>query len=379
MAMMGQFSNTTALLTLFATAAIGVGVVKYIAEYHYDKELQFKVIRTAFWLVFGASAIVAILTILFSGILSVKSFKTQEYQSVYLLWGSFLIITTVSGLFNSVLNGLRLIKYFTIINIAGTLVGLGIMIILAHYFGVFGVLITANFTSLILFSIHLYFLHKYRWFRYADFLKGIDFKILKLLSGFILMAMVSGILVPAIQLVIRDKIINDFSFEQAGYWQSVTRISDYYLGFITSVLGIYYLPKLSEVNDKKELRKEILSGYKVIMPVVAVMSLTIWLCRNLIIRILLTGDFAASEILYGPQFLGDLFKIASWLLAYLMLAKGLKRIYIISEIVTSLVYVGISILFINHYGVIGAMYSFCTIYLLYFIAMFILMRAKRII
>ena len=258
--MTGQFTNTTALLTLFASAAIGVGVIKYLAEYGGDKVAQFRVIRTAFWLIFIASFLTGIITIIFARFFSVSAFKTDEYQAVYILWGSFLVISALSSFLNSVLNGLKLIRYLTIINISTTIIGLIITVILARYFGVFGVLIASNFTVLALFIMHLFFIQRYKWFQFRDFLQGIDFKILKLLSSFILMSLVSGILVPSIQLVVRNKIISDFSFKDAGYWQSVTRISDYYLGFIISVLSIYYLPRLSEIKDKQELKKEIFNS-----------------------------------------------------------------------------------------------------------------------
>ena len=379
MALTGQFANTTTLLTLFASAAISVGVVKYVAEYKDDQEKQFAVIRTAFWLTVLCSAIIGVGTIAFSGILSTNVFKTNEYQIVYVLWGCFVMITTLGTLLSSILNGLKLIKYLTIISICATLFGLLNIVVMAHYFGVLGVLISSNFTALALFLLHLFFLNKYKWFAYKDLLKGVDKEMLKKLSAFMAMVLVSGILVPAIQLIVRDKIINDFSFTDAGHWQSVTRISDYYLGFITSVLGIYYLPRLSEITDKVELRKEIINGYKIILPAVGIMSLAIWFCRFLIIKILLTPAFEPSAILYGPQFLGDFFKIASWLLAFLMVAKGLKKTFIISEILSSVVYVGFCLFFINFYGVIGAVYGFCATYFLYLISMFIIMKKQKFI
>ena len=98
----------------------------------------------------------------------------------------------------------------------------------------------------------------------------------KLLLAFTLMGIVSGFTAPAMQLLVRDRIISKFSLVDAGCWQAVTRISDYYLAFITTVLGVYYLPRLSEIDCKTELKKEIVKGYKIILPVVynAVMAKT---------------------------------------------------------------------------------------------------------
>ena len=379
MAMTGQFLNTSSVFALFATGALGVGVVKYLAQFSNDKAMQLKIIRCAVIVMASCSLFVSIIVIFSSNILSTYAFKTEKYQSVYIFWGCFLLISTFSNLFASILNGLKLIKFLTIVNVTGTAVGVTITIVMANYFGVKGVLIASNFTALVLFCIHLYFLNKYRWFSFKELFGKIDIKVLRLFTAFMLMTIVSGILVPAIQLFVRNKIISDFSFDEAGYWQSVTRISDYYLGFITSVLAVYYLPRLSEIIDRNELRKEIKQGYKIILPVVGVLSFSIWLCRYWIISILLTKEFMPSANLYAFQFLGDFFKIASWLLAYLMLAKSLKITFIISEIITSIIYVLFCYFFINKFGLIGSVYGFCLTYFLYFIAMFIIMKKQEII
>ncbi|MEI9912651.1 MAG: oligosaccharide flippase family protein [Bacteroidota bacterium] len=248
--------------------------------------------------------------------------------------------------------------YLTIVNISGTLAGLAITIVLASAYGVYGVLIAANFTGLILFCVHLYFLNKYRWFSFKELLLPFDGKTGRLLTGFVLMTLTAGLLAPFIQLLVRERIIAKFSFEEAGYWQSVTRISDYYLSFITSVIAVYYLPRLSEISNNRELKAEIWKMYKIILPVVALVSFLIWVCRYLIIHLVLTPKFLPSAPLYAFQFLGDFFKIAAWLLAYVMLAKAMKYRFIFTEIVFALSYVALSYFFINRYGLIGATYGF---------------------
>lgn len=376
MAMVGQYLNTTTLLTLFASGAIGVGVVKYISQYYDDKPSQFRVIRTAFWITIGCSVVVALIAILGSVAFSRTAFKTDDYYLVYILWGSFLFFTSFSALAANILNGLKLIPWLTIVNITGTITGLLVTIVLVYQFGVFGALIAANFTSLILFILHLYFINKYKWFSLRSLFAKFDTDIVKLLMAFVLMALVSGIMAPSIQLLVRDRIINRFSFQEAGYWQAVTRVSDYYLGFITTVIAVYYLPRLSEIKTNTEIKTEIWKTYKMLLPVVAGMSFLIWLCRYIIIRLVLTPEFLPSAELYGFQFFGDFFKIAGWLLAYVLIARAMKFWYIFSEIVFSLTYVFLCYVLIERFGIIGAVYGFLINYILYWIFMFFLIKAK---
>ena len=196
----------------------------------------------------------------------------------------------------------------------------------------------------------------------------------KLLLGFTLMGFISGFAAPAMQLLVRDRIISKFSVADAGCWQAVTRISDFYLAFITTVLGVYYLPRLSEINSKEELRKEIIKGYKIIMPVVGALALLIYIFKVWVVRILFTEEFLPMLPLFKFQLLGDFLKIGSWLLGFIMLSKALTKTFIVSELIFSASFVILSYIFMDLFGVIGTTYAFCLNYALYFIGMWFLMK-----
>lgn len=149
-----------------------------------------------------------------------------------------------------------------------------------------------------------------------------------------------------------------------------------YLTVVTTTLGIYYLPKLSEITDKAELRKELWHGYKIIMPIVIIMSIAVFLLKDFIIWLLFTKDFLPMRELFLWQLIGDVVKLAAWLLAYLMLAKAMTKTFIFTETTFSLSFVLISIWFVNQFGLIGMSYSFAVNYTFYFLAMFVLIRRE---
>ena len=372
-AYVGQFQNTTAILTMLATGAITTGVVKYLAEHQNDPVKSQQIINTAFIIVFCSSLIVSLFVMSASGYLSLAAFKTTHFWIVYFLFGLFTMAISFNVLFLAILNGLKEIKKFTIVNIGASLTGVSLTVLFAYLFGIIGVLVSGTALSLIIFFINIYFFNKLgiRW--KPDF-KSLDKRVVKMLSGFSLMAVVSGFVVPSMQILVRNKIILDFSIADAGYWQAVTKISDYYLAFITSVLGVYYLPRLSEIQRKGELRNEIAKGYKIILPAVGVVAFLVWLLKDLIIHILFTPEFLPMKPLFTFQLLGDFFKIGSWLLAYLMLAKAMTKAYIATEIIFGITYVVLSYYFINQFGMIGSTYSFCINYGLYWAFMWLLMK-----
>lgn len=368
MAYYGQFLNTTSLLAMIGTAAISSGVIKYLAEYKNKRESQQRVINTAFLMVLSASLIISIFTISCSGELSQFAFKTSKYWIVYLIYGICISAVSFNVIFSSVLNGLKKIKQLTFINITTSLVGMISMVISAYYFDLIGVLINSSIVAFVIMWVNI-FMFKRLGINWKPDLKNFDRDIVKKLLAFSLMAVVSGTVIPIMQIMVRNKIINSVSLNDAGYWQAVTRISDYYLGFITSVLVVYYMPRLSELTDKTEIKKEIRNGYKLILPIVGFFSFMIWIFKGFIIHVLFTPDFIEMKELFAFQLIGDFLKIGSWLLAFIMIAKAMTRTYIITEILFAANFVLMSYLFIGHFGVVGATYAFALNYLIYWIVM----------
>ncbi len=374
MAFLGQFQNFTTLFTLIASCAIINGVIKYIATHVNDKTAQQKVITNSITVTMISALFVSVFVIVFSKQLSFKSFNTNEYAVVYVLYGCLLTIIALNVIIAGIYNGLKYIKQLTIINITGSLSGILITLILSNYFGIKGILASSSFIALITFCLNLYFIKNISGYKWSPSVKAFDGKVLKNLFAFTLMNIVSGILTPLSQLIVRNTIIKTLSEEQAGQWQAVTKISDYYLSFITTVLGVYYLPKLAELTKKEEIKNEIKKSYKIVMPVVILLALVIFICKPLIVNILFTPAFTAMLPLFKFQLLGDIFKISSWLFAFLMISKALTKTFIITEILFASSLVFLSILFIKNFGVLGATYAFCVNYALYALTMFFLIK-----
>ena len=106
------------------------------------------------------------------------------------------------------------------------------------------------------------------------------------------------------------------------------------------------------------------------MPAVIAMALGIYLFRDLIITILFTKSFMPMRELFFFQLIGDVIKIASWLFGYIMLAKAMTRLYIVSEILFTISFVVLAVLFVNIYGLIGVTIAFMLNYTLYLIVLY---------
>jgi len=372
MAYVGQFGNSTSMIQLFASAACATGVVKYIAETQ-DMERRRKIFSNAILLSVVCTFLAALFTLVFSKYLSQLSFHDKSYYDIYVIFAALLIFAVLNALYSSVLNGVQQIKLLAILSVITSICNVAFILLGYQYFGLRGVLCATFISAFCISGVYLWQLKRINILPPLREIIKVDYSIIRLLLGFSAMSIVSGVLAPSMQMFVRSKLMLD-SAANAGNWQACTRISDYYLNFVYAVLGMYYLPKLSSLTEKKDLKKEIWSGMARILPAVAFVSLMVWLCREYLIQYLLTEEFRPMLPLLKVQLIFDVIKIGSWMLAYMMWAKAMRYTLMISEIIFALLYVVLSWFFINHFGMIGPIYAFGATYSIYFVTMLVIFR-----
>jgi len=373
-ALIGQFGNFIGMASAIASMGVSGGITKYIAEYHNNEAKRKQIISTGLKTIIFGTLITSIITFIGAKYFCQTILHSQEYVSIFYIFSVTLFLSTLNGFLMSILNGYKEFKKIIAVNVLSSFVGLAIAIVLVIRYGVYGALLGGLLSVTVIVTVTLLFVIKSPWFKINNFKAAFDFSAFRNLSKFTLMAFTSMFAVTYIQLLVRTYIINHLSIEEAGYWQGVVKISDIYLSIITTTLGIYYLPRLSEIKENKELRREILKGYKFLLPLAIVSSLVIYLLRGFIIDVLFAPSFQPMKQLFLFQLLGNVFKIASWLLAFLMLAKAMTKTFIITEIVFGLAFYGLTVLFLDKYGTIGVTMAYCLNYFVYLIVMVFIFR-----
>ena len=375
LAIVGQLQSFTSIITTFSNGAISSGIVKYTAEYQ-DIEEKKKIFSSSIVISLICSLIISIFLFGFSDYLSELILKDIQYSSVFLVFGATIFLFALNMVLISILNGQKEIKKYVLVNIAGSIFSLVFTSILIMQLNLMGALYAMVLNQSVMFFVTLAFVIKSSWFKLEYFKQGLDKESLSKLSKYSLMAIVSALTVPVSHLIIREYIGENLGWDSAGYWQGIWYISTMYLMLVTTTLGVYYLPRLSEIQDNKELRKEIFSGYKIIMPIVILASLIIFLLKEYVILIAFSKDFMPMMELFAWQLIGDVIKIASWLLAYLMLAKAMTKVFIYTEVLFSALFVGLSILFVDKFGLVGITYAYALNYLLYLFMIIFIFRKR---
>ena len=368
-AAIGQFQNFIQMVTTFAGAAVNTAVVKYTAEYHEDENKQKVVWQTAVSVVSIFSFIFTCIVLIFHNQISLWIFKTEIYGSVLIWFAIFLIFFNLNALFLAILNGKKEILKLVIANILGSLFSLIITGFLAVKFGIYGALVSRSLYQSLNFIVTLILVYKAAWFKISYFFGKIDRDILKKFTAFAVMALVSAICVPLSQMVIRTYLVHEYSAMYAGYWEAMIRLSAAYLMLVTTTLGVYYLPRLSELNAIKEIKVEVYLGYKLIFPVAVLGGIVVYLLRDWIITLLFSKTFLPMRDLFLWQMIGDALKIGSWILAYLMLSKAMTKLFVITEISFAISSIALTYICTHIFGFEGVSIAHLLNYGIYWIVM----------
>ena len=330
-ALIGQFQQALVIVSALAGQAIQNGVTKYTAEYGLDQQAQRTLWGTAFVLGIGVSVVCALLIVLFSNQLAVELLGSAQYRSVFYWLAAGLPLLAMNSLGLAVLNGRKEVVNYVSLNIALSLVGAIVASVLAMWKGLYGALVALAVSQSVVGVLTITVLLKKPWFQLSLESLRLDGTELRKLFGFGLMALVGAMVAPAVQITMRDFLIETQGTGPVGQWYAVTRISDVYLMFITTTLSVYLLPKVSETHSWSGLKKEILKVYALALPAACFMAVNIYLLRFYITPILFDSSFAGMEKYYPLQLLADFLKVGSWVLGFVMLGKAMVKWYVLAE------------------------------------------------
>jgi len=373
LAVIGQLQNFMSIVTTFSNGAISQGVVKYTAECNTIEEKQ-KIFSSSIVISVICSFLISILLFGFSDYFSELILKDSQYSSVFIVFGITVFLFALNTILMSILNGQKEIKKYVFANIASSLFALFFTSFLIMQLNLIGALYALVVNQSVIFFVTLGFVVRSSWFQFENFKQGLDKESLIKLSKFSLMAITSALTVPVSHLIVRNYIGENLSWDEAGYWQGIWYISTMYLMVVTTSLSVYYLPKLSEIQCKKELKKEIFDGYRVIMPIVLVMAAMIFLLKEYVILIAFSDSFMPMIDLFLWQLIGDVIKIASWLLGFITIAKSMTKTYVGLEIFGSLSFIGLSIYFVEQFGLVGITYSYAANYAVYLLVIYLIFK-----
>ncbi|MFU9137537.1 lipid III flippase WzxE [Erwinia tasmaniensis] len=375
----GNFRQLITVLGVLAGAGIFNGVTKYVAEQSQPTPALRAITGTASAMVLGFSTLLAAGFLLFAAPISTALFGHDHYQNVVRVVAFLQVGIAWANLTLAVLKGFRDARGNALALILGSLVGVVAWFICYWLGGYSGALVgLAMVPALVVFPAAI-ILARRDHLPLRFLLPQWDPAIAANLSKFTLMALITAVTLPIAWVMMRNLLAANSGWDQVGLWQGVTSISDAYLQFITASFSVYLLPTLSRLTSRQAISREIVRSLSFVLPVVAAVSLTVWLLRDVAIWLLFSSQFHAMRDLFIWQLAGDIFKVGSYVFGYLVIAKASLRFYLLTEVSQFLLLTLFARWLIPLHGATGAAQAYMASYIVYFAlctSAFLLYRRK---
>lgn len=365
-AYIGKFGNISGLILIIATASIATGIVKYVSEYKDNPQKLKEVIQSAFSIIGIGSLTCCLFVLISANYLNHAAFNDQDFKIVFILYGCFLIIISLQVLITGILNGLGEINKLTYVNIAASLLNLITTLFLITKFNVIGALLSNSLFGFFSAIVGMIALGKLNFLNKEYFKFHLNLEFAKQLIKYGVFSAITSFSWMWSMIIIREMVEHNLSITDAGLWQAMFSLSDRYLAVITGSMVVYFIPKLSAITETGELVREIRKAFKRILPIMILIAGGIWICRDLIISILLAETFRPMRVLFGFQMMGDVFRVSALILSYIIASKAMFRSGLKADLSFHALLIICTYICLNQFGLVGCSYAYAIACFLYF-------------
>ena len=316
--------------------------------------------RWSLWLGLGG----ALLTLLLSPLLSQITFGTQDQMWGFVALSIAVLLMAISNGEQAVLQGSRRLKRLARASVSGTLLGLLISIPLFYWLRERSVL-----PSIIVYAACnalMMWLMRNKEFPAAEVSRR---DTVDMGRGFVQLGiyMTVGNFVT----ILAGYVFNAWLNQEAGtavvgHYQAGYTLINKYTGLILSALGMEYYPRLAQVaSDRLQLRESVSQEVSVAMLVLAPVVALFVLLRGPVIWLLYSQEFSVIEAMVSWGMVGTIMRALSWCMAFVILARGDGKTYVVTESVSAAVGLILNILFYRWWGITGLGLSFLVWYVVY--------------
>lgn len=337
-----------------------------IANNKLENERISKTISVLKRLVWFTIVLGVVVILCFAPWLSEFSFGNREY-TVSFLWISLaLLFRCLTSSQLAILQGLRKLKSLAKANLYGNIISLSLTLPLYYVYKLDAIVPVIILSTFISFIVTFYYtnnigLNSNKISNKETLIKGRGMIEL----GFTLS--VSSMLSLLGAYILQIFISNNGGVDQVGLYQAGFLILNTYVGIIFNAMGTDYFPRLSAISvDILKIRKSVyeqaIIGVLLITPIIVVFLAL----APIIIKILYSKDFLPILAMISWGILGMLFRLVSWSMGYIIIAKGDSKVFIKTAIGFNALQLLLCVLGYTYGGLEGLGFS----YLIHFIVHF---------
>ena len=375
----GLFQSSVVLISTVSGLGLGNSAVRDVAKA--DKEgdserisLTIQSLRRLVWITGTAGAIFCLLA---GGWLSRISFNSDEYSLSFRILGLMVLLNQVSAGQLALLQGLRKLKELALVSVIGSAAGLAVACPLYWWFGISGIV-----PALILLSIVPVLVAYFYSSRIT--LASLPFSLEKFRETALPMlklgasTMLSSLALVLVMWLIRIMVQRKFGLQGVGQFQAGWGVTTIYLQMIFQAMGRDYYPRLSgHAGDKSGMQKLVNQQLHLALLLGTPLLLLAMTAAPLIIRLLYSSSFQGAVSQLQWLAFGTLFKLISWPLGFVLLALRKSTVYLITECISSAIFLILTIGLTDIFGLDGIGLAYSLNYILY--AGIVLISARKFI
>ena len=179
--------------------------------------------------------------------------------------------------------------------------------------------------------------------------------------------MLGGLATTATLLLVRSRITQELGLEAAGHFAAAWGITMTYVGFLLGAMAADYYPRLTEVINDRAAATRLMNdqaqlGLAIGGPVLLLLiGLAPW-----VVTLLYSAEFAPAAELLQWQTVGNAFKLASWALAFSIVAAARSKTFFLMELSFNIVFLVMIWFLLPSLGLKVTAIAFLVGYVVYF-------------
>lgn len=337
---LGIYQSIIDMMRTVSMLGMDTAGVKDIAEAAStdDRSDLYKVIaRFNKW--FEGSALLALfLCVAFCYPISLWAFESGEYTVYIALLSVSVAALILSVGKSSILQGMRKITDMAKITVFATLIGLVVTIPIYYFWRLDGIIPALTLNSLVwLLSAEYYYrqqkIEKVKTTSKEAFRAGLGAFRLGLYI------VVAGFVSTLSMFAVRAFVSRNIDVDAAGLFQASWVITNIYFGLLLKAMGSDFFPRLSAMAKEKDKLNNLVNEQSyVVLVLSSPVIVTMLLFAENVLSILYTPDFVYAGGILKWQLLGTFFKIISWPISFVLLARNKGLLFLMTEVVFYAVY-----------------------------------------
>lgn len=359
----GIYNSAIELLSIVFNLGIRDSAVRDIAASSDSSKNSIIIIVRRWALALGAIGL--IITALFSPLLSNITFDNFDHTYAFIAIAFIIFLSSIQNGELAILQGSKQLSQLAKASVWGVVVGVILSIPMFYFWGIDSVipaLVTYSLATTLAVMTQRVNIKKPRpYVSVNDTLKkGQSFIYLGI---FLTISTIVSHLVSFLFIIYLNN-VGDTTI--VGHYQAGFTIVNRYMGIIFTAIIMEYYPRLSQVKDSQNRTSTFVSHEISIMLWVLLPAIALFVASSeLIVKLLYSSDFIVILPFIVSAVVGTIFRAISWCMAYVILARGDGKIYLLTESTSAIICIILNIVAYNIWDLDGLGYAYAVWYMIY--------------